>query len=43
MGVNLVLLTDGTASNEMFHERGETRPPEVPLQDLLGMKDSHMS
>ena len=42
VGVGLVLLTDRTASNEVLHEGGETRPPEVSFQDCFGTKDSHM-
>ena len=43
VGVSLVLLTDRTASDEVFHEGGETWPPEVPFQNCLGAKDPHMS
>ena len=41
--VSLVLLTDRTAGDEVFHEGRETQPPEVPFQDCFGMKDPHMS
>ena len=43
MCVCLVLLADRAASNEVFHEGGKTRPPEIPFQDCFGMKDTHMS
>ena len=42
MCVSLVLLTNGTASDEVFDEGGKTRPPEIPFQDGLGSKDPHM-
>ena len=43
MSVGLILLTNRTAGNEVFHKRGESWPPEILLQDSLGMKDPHMS
>ena len=43
MCVSLVLLTDGAAGDKVLHEGGETQPPEIPFQDSLGMKDTHMS
>ena len=42
MRVSLVLLTNGAASDEVFDEGGKTWPPEIPFQDGLGAKDSHM-
>ena len=43
VGVSLVLLADRTTGDEVFHEGRETRPPEVPFQDHLGVKDPHVS
>ena len=42
MSVNLVLLANGAASDEVFDEGGKTRPPEIPLENGLGLKDPHM-
>ena len=43
MSVNLILLADGAASNEIFHKGGETRPPKVTVEDGLGVEDTHMA
>ena len=43
MGVDLVLLTKGTAVNEVFHEGGETQPPEISFKDSLSMEDTHVT
>ena len=43
MCVGLVLLADGTASDKVFYEGGETWPPEILFQDCFGMKDTHMT
>ena len=41
--VGLILLANGAASDKVFHEGGETRPPEIPFQDRLGMEDTHVT
>ena len=43
VGVGLVLLADGTAGDKVFHEGGEAWPPEIPFQDCLGVKDTHVT
>ena len=43
MGVDLVLLTDGTAINKVFHEGGETRPLKITFKDSLGAEDTHVT
>ena len=43
MSVNLILLADGAASDEIFHKGGETRPPKVTVEDGLGVEDTHMA
>ena len=43
MSVGLILLADGTASDEVFHKGGETRPPEIPLQNCFRAKDTHVT
>ena len=43
MCVGLVLLADRAASDKVFHEGGETWPPEIPFQDRFGMKDTHVT
>ena len=41
--VGLVLLANGAASDKVFYEGGEARPPEIPFQDRLGMEDTHVT
>ena len=43
MSIGLVLLANGTTRNEVFHKGGEAGPPEIPFQDRLGAKDTHMT
>ena len=43
MSVNLILLTDCTAVNEVFDEGGETRPPEVMFMDRFHAENAHMT
>ena len=43
MSIDLVLLANGTTRNEVFYEGGEAWPPEIPFQDRLGAKDTHMT
>ena len=41
--VDLVLLACHTASNEMFDEGEEAWPPEVMLEDRLGVENTHVT
>ena len=43
MGVDFVLLTEGTAVDEVFHEGGETWPPKIMFKDSLGVEDTHVT
>ena len=43
MGVDLVLLTEGTAVNEVFHEGGETWPSKIMFKDSLDVEDAHVT
>ena len=43
VSIGLVLLANGTTSNEVFHKGGEAWPPEIPFQNRLGAKDTHMT
>ena len=43
MSIDLVLLADGATGDEVFDEGGEARPPEIPFQDCLGAKDTHVT
>ena len=43
MGVDLVLLANGTACDEVLHEGGETWPPEIMFQNGFSMKDTHVA
>ena len=43
MGVDFVLLIEGTSINEVFYEGRETRPPKVTFKDRLGMEDTHVT
>ena len=43
MCVNLVLLANSTASDEVFDKGGKTRPPEVVFEDQFGVENSHVS
>ena len=43
MGVDFVLLTDGTSVNEVFYEGREIRPPKVMFKNRLGVEDTHMT
>ena len=38
MSASLVLLANGTASNEVVDKHGEARPPKVPFNNGLGAK-----
>ena len=42
MGVDLILLTDGTAVDEVFHKGGETWPPKITFKDSFGAEDAHI-
>ena len=41
--IGLVLLADGTTSDKMFDKGGEAWPPEIPFQNSLGAKDTHVT
>ena len=43
MGVDLVLLTDGTPADEVFDKRGKARPPEVTFENSLCAEDIHVT
>ena len=43
MCIGLVLLANGATSDKVLYEGGETRPPEIPFQECLGMEDSHVT
>ena len=43
MSVNLILLTDCTAVDEVFDKGGETRPPEVTFKDRFHAENAHMT
>ena len=43
MGVNLVLLTDGTPVDKMFDKRGKAWPPEVTFKNSLCAEDTHVA
>ena len=43
MGVDFVLLTEGTAVDEVFHEGGETWPPKIMFKDRLDVEDTHVT
>ena len=43
MSIGLVLLANGATSNEVFYKCGEAWPPEVPFQDNVHTKNSHVS
>ena len=43
MGVDFVLLTDGTSVDEVFYERREIGPSKVIFKDRLGVEDTHMT
>ena len=43
ISVDLVLLTDGAAINEVFHEGEETWPPKITFKDSLGVEDIHVT
>ena len=43
MGVNLVLLTDGTPIDEVFDKRGKAWPPEVTFKNSLHVEDTHVA
>ena len=42
MSVNLVLLANSATCNEMLDKSGKAQPPEVALNDRLGVEDSHV-
>ena len=42
MSVDLVLLANSTTHNEMFDKSGKAWPPEVMLNNRLGVEDSHV-
>ena len=41
--IGLVLLADGTTSDEVLHKGRETWPPEIPFQKCFGAKDTHVT
>ena len=43
MGVDFVLLTDGTSVDEVFDKRGKARPPEVTFKNSLRVEDTHVA
>ena len=43
MGVDFILLTDGTSIDEVFGERGKARPPEVTFKNGPHMEDTHVA
>ena len=43
MCVNLGLLVNRTASDEIFDKGREAQPPEVTFKDTFGAENSHMS
>ena len=43
MGVDFVLLTDGTFVDEVFDERGKAWPPEVMFKNGLRAEDTHVA
>ena len=43
MGVDLVLLTDGTPIDEVFDKRGKAQPPEVTFENSLCAEDIHVA
>ena len=43
MGVDFVLLTDGTPVNEVFDERGKAQPSEITFKNGLCMEDTHVA
>ena len=43
MGVDFVLLTDGTPVNEVFDKRGKAWPPEVMFKNGLRAEDTHVA
>ena len=42
ISVDLVLLANSTTCNEMLDNSGKAQPPEVALNDRLGVEDSHV-
>ena len=42
IGVDFVLLTEGTSINEVFYEGREIGPPKVTFKDRLGVEDTHV-
>ena len=43
VSVGLVLLADGTTSDEVFYKGGEARPLEIPFQNCFGAEDTHVA
>ena len=43
MSIGLVLLADRATGDEVFDKCGEARPPEIPFQNSLGSKDTHVT
>ena len=43
VSVGLVLLADGTPSDEALYKGGEAWPPEIPFQNCFGAKDTHVT
>ena len=41
--IGFVLLANGTASDKVFDKGGEAWPPEIPFQNCLGAKDTHVT
>ena len=43
MGVDFVLLADGTAIDEVFDKGSKARPPEVSFKNHFCMEDTHVA
>ena len=43
MGVDLVLLTDGTPVDKVFDKRGKAQPPEVMFKNSLCAENTHVA
>ena len=43
MGVDFVLLTEGTSVDDVFYEGRETGPPKVTFKDRLDVEDTHVT
>ena len=43
MDIDFVLLTEGTAIDEVFYKEGETWPPKIMFKDSFGTEDTHVA